>query len=184
LAKYAHRRQDEWWGVITEERTANQFEHNAAKETVITSELPELSAQDDAEYWAQRKLVSDGLPLKTYKITLPAKGLATLPGDQIRVSNSRRAFNEVLEVLEVGINLSTATASLTCGNLRNWGADAGFWSADSPTLEDGVTAASPWSSAWTDAQKTWAKQNVGYWTDANGFADPADPDSFIPSTWF
>ena len=184
LAKYAHRRQDEWWGVITEERTANQFEHNAAKETVITSELPELSAKADAEYWAQRKLVSDGLPLKTYKITLPAKGLATLPGDQIRVSNSRRSFNEVLEVLEVGVNLSTATASLTCGNLRNWGQDVGFWSADSPTLEDGVTAASPWSSAWTDAQKTWAKQNVGYWTDANGFADPADPDSFIPSTWF
>tara|TARA_R110000803_G_scaffold185349_1_gene247729 strand:- start:922 stop:2742 length:1821 start_codon:yes stop_codon:yes gene_type:complete len=192
LAKYAHRRQDEWWGVITEERTANQFEHNAAKETVITSELPELSAQDDAEYWAQRKLVSDGLPLKTYKITLPAKGLATLPGDQIRVSNSRRAFNEVLEVLEVGINLSTATASLTCGNLRNWGADAGFWVdtlalptrfASETGYSTGATSLD-WNILWSDTIKAWAKQNVGYWTDANGFADPADPDSFIPSTWF
>lgn len=184
FTKYAHRRNDDWWQLATVERTANQYDHNAAKETIVTSELPELSLTADAQYWAQRKLVSDGLPLVTYQVTLPAKGLSTLPGDQIRVENARRSFNQVLEVLEVDIDLSNGMAKLLCGNLRNWGQDVGFWSADAPTLEDGVTAASPWSSAWTAAQKTWAKQNIGYWTDANGFADPADPDSFIPSTWF
>ena len=184
FTKYAHRRNDDWWQLATVERTANQYDHNVAKETIVTSELPELSLTADAQYWAQRKLVSDGLPLVTYQVTLPAKGLSTLPGDQIRVENARRSFNQVLEVLEVDIDLSKGMAKLLCGNLRNWGQDNGFWSADAPTLEDGVTAASPWSAAWTDDQKTWAKQNIGYWTDANGFADPADPDSFIPSTWF
>jgi hypothetical protein len=98
----------------------------------------------------------------------------------------------VLEVLEVGINLSTATASLTCGNLRNWGADAGFW-VDTLALptrfaaETGYSTGATsldWNILWSDTIKAWAKQNVGYWTDANGFADSADPDSFIPSTWF
>jgi hypothetical protein len=184
--KYAHRRNDDWWQLTTVERAANQYEHNAAKETIVTSELPELSTTADASYWAQRKLVSDGQPLQTFKITLPAKGLRTLPGDQIRVENSRRALFKVLEVLEVDIDLSTATASLECGLLRNWGADNGFWADTSEDFPGtlGGTSVLTWSSGWSAEQKAWAKQNVGYWTDANGFADSADPDSFIASTWF
>ena len=32
------------------------------------------------------------------------------------------------------------------------------------------TGALDWNDSWSDTIKVWARQNVGYWTDANGFA--------------
>jgi len=40
-----------------------------------------------------------------------------------------------------------------------------------------------WDAGWTDEQKAYAKQNFGYWCDEDGFADPADPESYLCSTW-
>lgn len=187
---YAHRREDGWWRLTSATRTRNRYEHNSLAVATLDQELPALSVEDDAEYWAQRHLVSAGLPLRLFNITLPSKGLSILPGDQLRVSNDRRDFNEVLEVLHVELNLGAGTASLLCGNLREWGSRAGFWVSDSAALptrfasEAGYGSGSlVWNANWSSTIKRWAKQNVGYWTDANGFANSADPDSFMQSTW-
>ena len=133
---------------------------------------------------------SDGKSLKLFKITLPAKAMSLLPGDQIHVSNSRRSFDGVLEILQMSINFGAGTVSCLCGNLREWGAVSGFWVSDSSALPTRFSAetgygsgSNTWNSSWSDTIKNWAKQNVGYWTDANGFADSSDPDSCMESTW-
>jgi hypothetical protein len=75
---------------------------------------------------------------------------------------------------------------LVCSLLRNWGRDSGLWGAASitfPSLLGGATITA-WDDTWTDAQKAWARQNVGFWTNDNGFADATDPASFNISNWF
>ena len=190
FARYGHRIEDEWWQLETVEETANQFDHNVVSEVVRDIELDLVSSKAAAKYWAQRYLKSDGKSLKLFKITLPAKAMSLLPGDQIHVSNSRRSFDGVLEILQMSINFGAGTVSCLCGNLREWGAVSGFWVSDSSALPTRFSAetgygsgSNTWNSSWSDTIKNWAKQNVGYWTDANGFADSSDPDSCMESTW-
>jgi hypothetical protein len=190
-ARYANRISDEWWSLKTEEETANQFDHNVVAERVIDVELDMISDPDDAEYWAQRYLQSEGKSMKLYKIILPAKALTLLPGNQLHIKNNRRSFDGVLEVLHLTINFGAGTVSCLCGNLREWGSVSGFWVSDSAVLPTRFSAetgygsgSNTWNSSWSSTIKNWAKQNVGYWTDANGFADSTDPDSHIISTWF
>lgn len=188
--RYAHRREDDWWRLTTQERTANQYELPVVSAEVLDKEIEEISAKDDAEYWAQRYLVSDGRPRKLYKVSLPAKAMALLPGDQIHVKNTRRTFDEILECLSIEIDWGQGMVRLLCGDLRGWGRDSGHWVADADTLPTrfanlaGYGSGSlAWNASWDDEIKAWARQNVGYWTDANGFANSSDPDSLI-STWF
>lgn len=184
--KYAHRRNDDWWRLETSERTANQYEHLVEIAEVLNHELAEFSEQDDAEHWGQRHLVSAGQPRRFYKVTLPAVGMDILPGDQMRIANTRRGFDEVLEALHVDVDIDRGVATLLMGDLRGWGRKAGHWedtgTISFPARLGGGTVAS-WDTSWSAAQKAWARQNVGFWTDANGFADSTDPDSLI-STWF
>lgn len=184
--KYAPRLADEWWRLKSAENTGNQYDHLVTVADVLIEEIPELSEPDDAEHWAQRHLVSDGRPRKTYKITLPAMGLDIVPGTQLHVQNSRRGFDEVLDVLSVEADFGDGVAMLVCSLLRNWGRDSGLWGAASitfPSLLGGATITA-WDDTWTDAQKAWARQNVGFWTNDNGFADATDPASFNISNWF
>jgi len=184
--KYAPRLNDEWWSLETVNRTANQYDHLVDIEEVLNIEIPEISEEDDAEQWAQRHLVSDGKPRRFYRIELPATGLDIIPGDQLHIENDRRGFNEVLDVVSVDANFENGVVSLLCSNLRGWGRDSGFWGDTTiafPSSLGGATISS-WDSSWTADQKAWARQNVGFWTDSNGFADSTDPESFIISTWF
>jgi hypothetical protein len=45
------------------------------------------------------------------------------------------------------------------------------------------TGSANWNSAWDPQIKRWAKENLGFWTDVNGYAVAADKDSFNPSGW-
>jgi hypothetical protein len=76
------------------------------------------------------------------------------------------------------------------GNQRNFAGRAGFWVDDSgalPTRFASLTGYGSgslvWNASWDPQIKRWACENVGYWTDGNGFASSSDPDSFIPSSW-
>lgn len=40
-----------------------------------------------------------------------------------------------------------------------------------------------WNRDWAPEIKAWARQNVGYWSDEHGFADPSDSESHLASVW-
>jgi hypothetical protein len=69
--------------------------------------------------------------------------------------------------------------------------DPGFWVDDAPVLPSrfsglagyGTGDAGNWNKDWDPEIKAWARQNMGFWCDENGYADPTDPDSRLPSTW-
>jgi hypothetical protein len=124
-------------------------------------------------------------------IDLNDSGATGVPGaSALATAATRYGAMGVLEVLEVALDLLSGQAKIVAGNLRGWEDDPGFWTGDSDALPArfallaGYGSGSlDWNKNWDPQIKAWARQNVGYWTDDNGFADPTDPDSFLPSAW-
>lgn len=189
IVKYAERDVDEFWQVFTSERDEFQFAHNQPAERIKEVETFFYTTAD-AKDFAQSMLNMEGRPLKLYRVSIPWRAFTLFPGDQIRLTDSRSGLNAVVEVLEINVSLTTGTADLVCGDMRGLASEPGFWVADAATLPTHLSAetgygsgALAWSSSWSDAIKTWAKQNAGYWTDTNGFAVTADAESHKVSTW-
>ena len=187
--RYNERTNDGWTEIINRERLSNQY-LNAQPTPVIREEDIYLTTERDAQYWADRVLLLQGSPLKRYSAAIPWQAMTLQPGDQIRVKSTARGVDAVLEVLETKLDLAAKKVSLSLGNLRGYADSAGFWVADAAVLPTdfaaltGYSAGSlNWNASWDDEIKTWARQNVGYWTDANGFAGTTDPDSFMGSVW-
>lgn len=190
VGRFARRDQDNYEQIHEEEREDLQIVSGQAEPNTRENELG-FWEEADAEYFAQRALILEGQPLKTYTLTTPWTQFQRHPGDQVWVISERYDLDQVLEVLEVRIDLGAKRTTLTVGNLRGFEDAVGFWVADADVLPArfaplaGYGAGSlVWNASWHPEIKLWARQNVGYWTDANGFADPADPQSFIPSCWF
>lgn len=188
-AKYADRKQDAYVQLLSAENVALQ-RVNGQPSAVIAEEELAFENAGDAQYWAERKLITNGLGVRKYAVSTKWQGILWKPGRQLRVKYSARAVDEVLEVLEVRINKNNKDVQLTLGNLRGFGDSPGFWVDDAAvlptrfaTLTGYGVGSLVWNSAWDPEIKTWARQNVGYWTDANGFASATDPESFIPSAW-
>jgi hypothetical protein len=186
---FAPRNADNWVEVQNRESTAAQYlrqnsQADLEKREVITP------AERDAVYSADRMLCQEAFPEKIWKLKVPWIGLKLRPGDQVHLRDTSPAIDEVLEISEVRIDLTAKTVSLTLGDLRCLSDTPGHWVADSDVLPTrfaslaGYSAGSlVWNKNWDAEIKAWARQNVGYWTDANGFADSTDPDSFLTSTW-
>ena len=190
VGKYAERRADGWSEVESLEATENQYLHGQPSAVPLAKTLAFIK-RADVLYWLQRELLMARSGLKTYRMTLCWQAMLKLPGDQVRVTDSRTGFDEVLEILHFSSDLLEGRVTLLLGNLRAFARTTGFWVADADVLpnrfagETGYGAGSVvWNASWSTTIKNWAKQNVGYWTDANGFASTSDPDSFIASTWF
>lgn len=189
VVQYARRDVDEFWQSLSVERDEFQYAHDqpAARVKEVETFFYDTA---DARAFAQSVLNMEGRPLKLHRVTLPWKGFTLFPGDQIRLTDTRRAVDLVVEVLEINVSLLEGAANLVCGDMRGLSSEPGFWVADAATLpshlstETGYGAgALTWNASWSDAIKTWAKQNVGYWTDANGFATTTDAGSHMGSTW-
>ncbi|MEW6304700.1 MAG: hypothetical protein AB1705_14590 [Verrucomicrobiota bacterium] len=185
-AKYAERKQDDWAALETLEKAAFQYIHNepAARLKEVTLGFSE---ERDAEYWCQRFLEMHGPAWRTWRIKLPWRAIRKLPGDQIRVTDARRGFDEVLEILSINLNLD-GKVDIICGNQRGFAARGGFVVNASDTLPARFASLAgygsgslTWNANWHDDIKRWVRQNVAYVTDSNGFADAADPESFLAS---
>lgn len=145
----------------------------------------------DARALGQTMLFMLGQGETVWSITVPWCGWMMVPGGVCRLSYSaRHSISTVAEVLDVNYDLGRGTARLVLGPQRNFSGRAGFWVADSDVLPTRFAALAgygagslAWNKDWHADIKTWAKENVGYWTDENGFADSTDPDSYIPSSW-
>jgi hypothetical protein len=186
---FAERKQDAWTQLVAKETVGIQYIRDQPQ-PAVKDQLVEFPTESDASNWAQRVLVVEGNPLKTFRITMAWLGLLLKPGDQFLFQFSARSINRVVEVLATRIDLGTKMIEVTAGNLRAQNDSAGWWVADAAVLPTRFAAlvgygagSNVWNKNWHADIKAWARQNVGYWTDANGFADTTDADSFIPSSW-
>lgn len=185
VAGYGRREAEDWESVYTLADTDIEYKHGqlGAKTKEIT--LP-LGTTAEATAWAERFLINEGNPVVTYRIGLPWKGHLATPGTQVRITyaDNSNAIEGVFEVLEQVRDLDAATVTLVLGDLHGF-KTSGYWVGDATVFPDslggGSTAA--WDATWTAAQKAWARENVGYWTDDNGLASVADPDSLNLSKW-
>lgn len=185
-AGYQYRAEQDYAQVYTYERAEAQYLQGSNTAVLLDLENLPLSEVADARYVAQRSARMDGERLRKFKVRLNHRGWRLRPADFIYLSYERHGVDGVFEVLEVRRNLeNTLWADVVLGNLHGMGNTVGFWVSDTPTFPSrlGGGSCAAWSSVWTDAQKAWARQNVGYWTDDNGFADSADPDSFMAGAW-
>lgn len=189
--------------VVYEKRPAegfNQITVEAAPVNRYTTGMFSDSTEDldtdlvylkDARAVGQTLLYMLGQGETFWTITVPWCGWQMVPGGVCRIAyTARHGIASAAEVLEVSYDLGRGTAKLVLGNQRNFAGRAGFWVADSDVLPTrfaglaGYGAGSlVWNASWATEIKQWARENVGYWTDENGFANSADPDSYIPSNW-
>ena len=183
-AEYDRRNEADWAEVYTFEDASRQYLHGDESESFEKDETV-LSEVEDATLYAQRRVFYEGRPLRMYSFTVPSRIAITLmPSDFVRINYSRHGIDGVYEILSISHNLEGDKTSLVCGDMHGLGERPGWW-VSSPSFPSRLGGASitGWDKTWTDEQKTWAKQNMGFWTDDNGFADPTDPDSRMISTW-
>lgn len=188
-AAYAKRDQDDYSQILTRDRDANQY--TAGQPGTVTRESEtQFTELRDVRDWADRVLCMEGQPLKLYSLVMPWRGFIWKPGQQLWIQYAAKGINAIMECLEVELDLSGKTTRLLLGNLRNITDTAGFWAGELEALPTrfadlaGYGAGSlVWNANWAPEIKNWARKNVGYWTDDNGFADPTDPESFMASTW-
>ena len=188
--QYNKRLTTNWYQSYVYEVTERQHLHGEHAPALKSKEVP-LSDTDDAKAWAQSQINYEGRPQKTYKVTVPGRKVMTMfPGDFAILNYARHAINSVFEIMAISHNLIGDRATLTLMDSHGLGDSAGFWVDAAATLPSRFSALAGygagslvWNDAWDDEIKQWARQNVGYWTDGNGFASPTDPDSLLCSTW-
>lgn len=186
---YAKREKDDYVQNLQTTSTATGY-INDQPEPVVKEFANTFATKRDARNFNQRTIVYRGKPLHVTTISVPWTQFLRQPGEQVHFVSDRYEMDDVMEVLEVRTDLGQKRVTLTLGNLRNFEDAPGFWvdsAAILPVRFSDLTSYNSgslvWDATWHTDIKVWARQNVGYWTDANGFADPDDPQSFIPSCW-
>lgn len=190
--EYQYRKTRDYPQTVKCSRTDTQYWQGASAAVADVGEEMPLDRLSDALYFGQRTIRMQGEPIRTFSAKLSRKAWTLEPGDTIIVTLDDRNVNGIFEVLEVKRNLAEPTwISVVLSDFHGMGDSTGWWTAESPTLPTrfaalagyGSGAASPWNAAWHADIKKWCRQNLGYWTDENGFADSTDPDSYMPSVW-
>lgn len=173
----------------TVESERSEFIHGE-KSAMIEAITVRLSERDHARYWAQKRLFTRSKAIKRWSFQIPWIGLLVMPGTHLRLTYDRSNMDEVVEVLEVRTDLMTGKVSLVVGDCRGFKDSPGFWVSTSNTLPTrfsnltGYSSGSlTWNASWDAEIRTWARQNVGYWTNANGFATVSDSESQNASVW-
>lgn len=152
--------------------------------SLLEEELP-ISSQFGADLWAGRTLQMRGRIRRVLSLETTQEFSELEPGDLVRVRSQKAGINEVWEVIEISTTPGASNTKIRLVDLRGFRDRPGFW-VSSPTFPErlGGTPITAWDPAWTDEQKKWALENVGFWTDDYGYIDITDPDlSFRGSVW-
>ena len=188
-ANFARRVRDDWQQNLISSTVATQHANDQAEPVVKEIDLL-FATERDAKNYNDRTRIHQGRALRLWDLRTPWIHWLREPGEQVRLYSERFGLDEIAEIIERRVDIGAKTVNLKLGNLRGWADAPGFWVADAAALPTRFASLAGygsgsivWNSAWDPEIKKWARQNVGYWTDDNGFADPDDPDSFIPSVW-
>lgn len=153
-----------------------------------------LSTAAGAEVYAGRALLMLESEVTVFQFTSKLLLAAHNVADRFAIAFKRTensdnlpwADEQIVEIEEIEKDLDKAIIEIVARDLKEVGFAIGHWTSDTPTFPAtlGGGSMTPWSSAWSAAQKAYAKAHAGYWTDANGFADPLDEDSRMISRWW
>ena len=115
-------------------------------------------------------------------------------GDRFLISFRRRREDSdipwissmAVEIQSITKNFMDSVIKLKVDDLKGAGADAGKWTDNPPSFPTGLggTTVTAWDSSWSAAQKSYAHDNWGFWTDADGLIDPADGTTLNQSRWW
>lgn len=156
--------------------------------TVEEKELP-ISNKSGAELWTQYKVNIQGKPRRAYAFTSTNEGKELEPGDTIRLNYAPLEIDQVVTLNETTQVPGKIEVGIKANDVFGFQDLPGFWTLDAPVFPDrlGGDTIPSWNDTtiWTDAQKLWARENLGFWTDDNGYADVAvDPEqSYLASIW-
>lgn len=161
------------------EDDAARIERGLAKH--ITDDIQTvLTERRDAEHLARRIILTRREPSQTLTIATFWQTLEWLPGKQFVLAYDRRdnEEGERWEVLSIDVDPVNGITNLRCGPLRVYGRNVGFYGSSSsafPARLGGATITA-WDKTWTEEQKSWARQNLAFIHDSDGFADNTDAD--------
>lgn len=186
---YANRATEGFRQFVTVENTGTQFSRNQPNpvDLALDTPFPNLS---DALYYGQSIIKMRSQPLKKLRIKMKWAGLLYSVGDFVTVNLSTRGITGRWEIVERDIDLSNSEVSYLLGNVRGYGNSIGWLVSDLTAIPSSYSSLTgygtgdpTWNASWDPAIKAWAIQNLGYWTDDNGFAAPTDPASQTVSVW-
>lgn len=191
-ATYARRLCEEWEQIVFETKAANQHSKAEGAPITMTAEF-DLSNISDATCKAQRVLRYEGTTQKTRNLKLGWIGLTLLPSDQVRLVYPGRDLNVVQEIIETKLSIGglkkIPSVALYLGDLHGIRDRCGFVVSDLDELPARFAGMSgfgagelTWNDAWDPEIKTWARQNVAYVSDNNGFAKSVDVESYLAGT--
>jgi hypothetical protein len=169
--KYARRTQDNFVQTVSRTRAINRYGHSPNAETLNEIEAP-LWDEQDAIYYAERLLTTEGVPLVRYRFEVPWSGFLLTPGTNVQLVYTPKSLNTVVEIIEVRLDLVGGRTALVAIDRRGWGDSMGFWVADSQPA---------WSAGDSDATKLENRQTSGFWTGDDNLAISADGKSFETS---
>ena len=159
--------------------------HNLPIHYATTIDLP-FPRREDVQWFASRNLAMEGKELFIGNAIVDQRGMKVIPGQQVRLVYPKRNTSGLFEVLKVHGAAGGNRVAIKVGNWRGFEDAPGFWTVDNPTFPDslGGGSANTWDPSWTAAQKRYAIENYGYWTDDDGFlGTPKDVDSWKASVW-
>lgn len=171
------------------QRAGTQYLAKQSAPLPETRDLPFWDEADAIEF-AQQITLMRRKPLRKFSVTTKWYPGWLVPGSALGVSLPSRGISGVYEVVEQRLDVNRAETQYTLGDQRAIGYTAAWWQPDTPTIPSLFanlagygTGAATWNPAWDPQIKAWAKANLSYWTDDNGYVDSSDPDSFMISTW-
>jgi hypothetical protein len=163
---YNRRSQDGFAESVIRRRRTTEYVHRLNVRALKEETLGVWRAQD-ATLWAERQLVTDGLPLVRYSFTLPRQGFFLLPADKIHVTDSRQSFDQILEVYEVSHSFLNNQVRVVAGNLRAWEDSFWFWAPDIGTGETHPALPSDGVFLKTEELSFLHGQRIDVWRDSN-----------------
>lgn len=157
------------------EETSNDSDYKFERKETF-SEDTYLRGSSDAQILAQRLLFLMGSPGPQLRGRTKLQLAGKLLGDQIAITLARAPFSaggyvkRVFEIFGLDKSCFPAFIDFEARDVQDFGSNAGMWAG---------AAAPAWATA-TDAEKAVS----GFWADANGFVDPADPETKNISRWW
>jgi len=166
-AKYQEQEEGNGGGIIAVQGDAlERYNLGGDRIKVLSSRAAGI---ERARSFAQKLLTIRGQEQRTYTVRMNFRPITFLPGDQIRLKISRWDFNEIVEIISIRSDLMTGSCEITFSNRRNWRDTAGWYADNSATGYD---------LNYTNQEKQDLYEEIGMWTDTQGFLDDQDQDSY------